>query len=175
MILYHGSNVLFKEFLINKELLRTELLNLSEGMGIYLAKDREMSKSYGMFTYHVEVRKVLDLTNVDKVTMLVDKLLNIKNISRFISADMKNILIGSILMGYQSIHRLDSEIYNLLDSNEKFYNSCLNISMLRHELWATIDNMFDSAVIKFHLRDLGDIFICKNVQLLKIKRVDFNV
>lgn len=118
--LYHGSQTEFTSFLIDPKFTRHSML--MEGFGIYMTEDIEFAKAYGDFVYQVEVpeSKISDFTDRNTIVRIVSQLSEALDISIEDEIDIE-ILIQSALSGEVSITNLNTEITNLLESNEAFY------------------------------------------------------
>lgn len=55
MIVYHGSDKIFRQLKISPSLVRFESTLTNEGPGIYFSKDRSVAESYGRWIYVLEI------------------------------------------------------------------------------------------------------------------------
>lgn len=175
-LLYHGSNSDFSEFQINEALLKTKKCNLAEGLGVYLATNPEFTESYGNILYTVEVEDedILDFTEESTFATLFNKIrLELGfEVSNYIDVGR---FVLSVINGQISVHNLNKELENLLESNESFYLEFENQITYEDDcLFTRLENLFNeflTPVFAYHDHSFKQkIFICvKDPNVLSIK------
>ena len=55
MVAYHGSNEYFDNFIISKNLSKSNASELNEGLGIYFSLKQEVAESYGEYIYTLKI------------------------------------------------------------------------------------------------------------------------
>lgn len=176
MILYHGSNNLFDQFVIDEKYSTHNWL--MEGLGIYMINDRSVAESYGKYLYFVDVDEKLisDFTS-KKYILSVLKELERKVGIKFLSYINIENVICMILDGSLTITNLYKEITDLLDSNETFYSKHMKLITYGDDcLYVKIKDYFNelvNPVIKYNDNSFTEcVYICyKNPELLVIKDI----
>jgi hypothetical protein len=123
VVLYHGSNKIFDFFEIDKKHSTRDISTLSEGFGIYMTEDMNVSESYGENIYQIilDNKDFIDFTKRNNIKKLIENISTEININLKLYVDT-NTIISMIIDGDLSITTMYEEITNLLDSNEKFYD-----------------------------------------------------
>jgi hypothetical protein len=122
-IVYHGNPNLFERFIIDHQLSRyAQPQDLNEGYGVYMTEDYAVASNYGNYVYTIDIHDQIltDFTSASVVMDVLRKLqeqLDITFRLYFNVSDLvRNVVDGSVLL--VTLHR---EIFNQLDSNERFY------------------------------------------------------
>lgn len=179
MLLYHGSNRIFKEFKISEELAITNKDNLVEGYGVYMTDDKSFAKNHGNNVYTIDVSNSLisDFTDKQYILSLLNKIEKDVDICFNDYFDIDS-LIESTLSGKILITKFYKEIVDLLDSTELFWQDFGNKITYEDDcIFKKIENSFYnniSSIYKYYDNSYKkNIFICvKNEENLKIISID---
>lgn len=166
MKLYHGSNRLFKEFKISKELKNFGEDVLAEGIGIYMTENKNVASSYGAYIYEIEVdeKNIFDATSEEEIINIIRK------VSNLVDFDIENMidiydLCEGIKEGDLSVTELYKEINDLLDSKEELYiNYADRVEDYENGLFGQIEKAYLNllpSIIKYNDKSLGVVYICK--------------
>lgn len=178
-VLYHGSDKVFNEFIIDKKFARYQENDLSQGYGIYMAEDCEFCKSYGsnIYTIIVDEKNIFNTMSKRAVRSIIKKVENIVGVDILYNIDFDNIF-KKISAGETTVHDLYIELNSYLENNEMFYFE--NEYLFTYEedcLTKKIEEAYKMVipdVIKFHNKFLAmDMYVCvKNEANLKIENFD---
>lgn len=178
--LYHGSNKLFSNFEVREDLCVHDIESvLSEGMGIYLTDNKNIASNYGNIIYEVEVedRNILDLTNVEGVSFVIQRLCEGLgeigvDVRDYLREETLDSIMGGVVCGGLYCTKIDRELEMCLDGEESFYSDG-NVSDEVFERLRSVnrEDILDRYIIKFNDRGLGVVYIAKNPSLLKIKEI----
>lgn len=178
MILYHGTNKIFEEFKINKELSNFRYSELMEGLGVYMTTSKEIASGYGQYIYEVEIddKDIFDSTSKEEMIDII------RMISKRVDFDIESMidvsdLCDGVESGDISVSELYKEINDLLDSNEELYIRYSDrLTYDDDDLFNQIEEAYLDiipSVIKYYDKGLGIVYICKkNEEKIYVKSID---
>lgn len=165
MLLYHGSNKLFHQFKIKKELSNYNESSLMEGLGIYMTEDKHIAEGYGAYIYEVEIfdKDVLDSTDVEEMKSIIECISNKVNFDIKEMIDIDDLVLG-VKEGEISVTKLYKEINDLLDSDERLYIEYSDrLTEDEDDLFYQIEKTYLEIIppiIKYYDKCLGTVYIC---------------
>lgn len=181
MVLYHGTNHgRIKNFRISKKLLNSNAPYTVEGLGVYCSKDLSVSKSYGKYTYVIEVddKKVIDYTKKNNCKKIINALF--KEVYKKLNIDLKlyidNETICNLILMLQyrnfSVSDLVDEIMLLLDSNSYFYFDFTEtkIKRIRSVLNKKHKELTQAYLFNYNIKDCCIIKDTSAIKILKVIR-----
>lgn len=126
MIVYHGSNSCFRNLKIHKSLVKHDSTLSNEGLGIYFSTDKEVADSYGKYLYTIEIddKYFKDFRDMkvcqEYLKDIVKHIYSQEKVNLLDYIDLNNIA-KYMYFGGLAISSVGREVYNLLESTEKWY------------------------------------------------------
>jgi hypothetical protein len=119
---YHGSAHKFTTFEIKEEFVNSNVLNLAEGLGVYMTDNEDMAANYGPYLYSIEISddSVTDFTKRETIELLLKDISSDIGIELSGYLDLESIILG-VLSGNISVTKFYKEISDWLDSDATFY------------------------------------------------------
>lgn len=169
MILYHGSNEVFEEFKISKELAHHDVESiLPEGIGVYMTSKKEIAKSYGeLYTVEIQAKNILDFTTFKSCKRIINNFLKVYDTEKLLINidDTINSIIDDRVQIIEMIKDIvlwnEEEVYNTISSDFDFYNYEEKIT----KNWTNYINQY---CLKYNSNDLGIVYIAKNTEILTL-------
>jgi hypothetical protein len=169
MIAYHGSNSNFKTLKISKSLVQHKSTLENEGLGIYISTNPEVAKTYGKYTYVLEINDkcIVDFRKKATCTAYVNYIAKsvYDQTKVYLSRYMNLTQISDrIYLGAQSIANISHEIQMELDSNERWYTDIPEST--QEKVYRTINKAVKTRLkaymFNYHIADIG---VIKDVSL----------
>lgn len=185
MIVYHGSNARFDTLKISSSLVRYKSTLENEGVGIYFSLFREVAESYGNYLYTLEIKDscLKDYRNYKMCYKYVLAISNLiykrEGISIYEYVDLAAVAL-SLYDGRVAINVVGNEIYLLLDSNYKWYESVKQskIDKVYKVLCSSIiiprdlHSFITAYLFNYQIKGIGIIKDLSCVRILKRERIE---
>lgn len=167
MIVYHGSNSIFKTLKISKKLVKHQSTLDNEGLGIYFSTDIEVARSYGKYIYTLGINDMYfhDFRNfgtcanyISEIRTKVFKETGI-DVYSFMYVGALEDLRTRLHCGGLAVCGVGREIELMLDSSDYFYTSLSNTTIQKiFNILKYFDKHCPSVyMFTYHIQNIGVI------------------